>query len=145
MSFGQAVTQFEYRWHQKLGNTLLGALGTRWPLFSLEPDSIVAAAQRQTGMVDYGGKGCLEALKHLMQIAENSQLTALGRVMTRSTCVKAMHNRLWLQHWETEEQSRFGKVIRPIFIVGLPRSGTTVLQNLMAVIRIEGRFLFGRS
>ena len=78
MSFGQAVTQFEYRWHQKLGNTLLGALGTRWPLFSLEPDSIVAAAQRQTGMVDYGDKGCLEALKHLMQIAEKQSADSIG-------------------------------------------------------------------
>ena len=33
---------------------------------------------------------------------EASQLTALGRIMTRSTCVKAIQNRLWLQHWKVK-------------------------------------------
>ena len=132
MSSGQAVTQFEYRWHQKFANALLGLFGTNWPIFSLDPKSIVAEAQRQTGFIDYGNTSCIEALTKLMQIAEASQLTALGRIMTRSTCVKAIQNRLWLQHWESENKAYFGTVNRPIFIVGLPRSGTTVLQNLIS-------------
>ena len=132
MSVARAVTQFEYRWHQRLANAALGLLGQKWSIFSLDPESIVAQAQRQTGLSDFGSVDCLRTLEKLMQIAETSQLTALGRVMTRSTCVKAIHNRLWLQHWEKEDPERFGVIERPIFIVGLPRSGTTLIQNLIA-------------
>jgi len=58
---------------------------------------------------------------------------SLGRLIARADCVRLLENRLRIvhtlrRHPEIERQD----IRQPIFIVGLPRTGTTILPELLA-------------
>ncbi len=110
----------------------LGSLGL--PLTSLDPDSMMRAAQRQTGLHDWGDIDFQEPLRHLMGLVDGYPLTGIGRASGRGACVKALTNRLYIEDYvrrfpEVEDI----EIKRPVFILGFPRTGTTLLQNLMSL------------
>lgn len=131
---GQSVILHQYRWHQRVASWFISILDKMGlSVCSLEPESIELAAKNKTGLNDIGEKECLKALSHLMSIAKEHRLSHLGKLMTRETCIKAMVNRLQLRHWENHHPDRFNPLQKPIFIVGLPRTGTTLLHNLISL------------
>lgn len=110
----------------------LGALGL--PALQFDPDRMMRDAQRQTGLVDFGDPDFLEPFRHLMEIVEDFPLSGIGRASARGTCVKALANRLLIEDYirrfpEVEDI----EIKRPVFILGFPRTGTTLLQNLMSL------------
>ncbi len=102
--------------------------------FSLAEDSLIALAEAVTGLTDWGDGDFREGLGILLASYETeSRLTALGRALLRGDTVQALANRLRNQHvLKTHPEIRSVPIERPIFIVGLPRSGTTLLHNLLA-------------
>jgi hypothetical protein len=110
----------------------LRAVGFTWP--SLDEQSLLDAAIRRAGSSDFGDDHFLEGMRVLLDSVEReADLSTLGRVSCRETLLRYLENRLRLteyrkQHPEVAEQ----RVERPIFIVGLPRTGTTLLFNLLA-------------
>ena len=110
----------------------LRRLGWSWP--SLEEKSLLDGAIRRAGSSDFGGERFLEGMRVLLDSVEReAELSTLGRLSCRETLLRYLENRLRLteyrtQHPEVAEQ----KIERPIFIVGLPRTGTTLLFNLLA-------------
>lgn len=125
--------------HRPLGikalNRLGGALrrvGWDWP--SLREGDLIEAAVRRAGSSDFGGEGFRRGLAVLLDSVETeADLTTLGRLSCRETLLRYLENRLRLTEYRARHPEIAQQVIRqPIFIVGLPRTGTTILFNLLS-------------
>ncbi len=130
------VSELEYRPHLKLANSL--ARGAEWlglPVGRIDADSILASARRSLNLEDLGDQRFLVAMRHVVDnVADHSEFTPLARVILRQAWILAVQNRLRLQDWITRHPEVLDtRVHRPIFVLGFPRTGTTVLQNLLSL------------
>ena len=100
----------------------------------LDADELIAQAQRQTGLIDFGDTPFQEGLRiFLRACAEEADLSLFGRFGTRWDIGRFLANLLRLRHEELRTPSILEEPVeRPIFITGLPRSGTTFLHRLLA-------------
>ena len=100
----------------------------------LEPDELLAAAAEQTGLDDFGEARFREPLAVLCRaLRTEAGLSPAGVTSAWTQLVMLLKNRLLVEdvlkrHPEIHEL----RVERPIIIVGLPRTGTTHLHNLMS-------------
>jgi hypothetical protein len=100
----------------------------------LDADEMLEEAQRRTGLSDFGGTSFLEPYRVLVRSIDlEAKLHPLGRVISRSDCMNWLENRLQLadarkRHPEIAREN----VDRPLFITGLPRTGTSILHELLA-------------
>lgn len=104
------------------------------PLLDLDPDALLARAARRTGLDDFGGDRFREPYRLLLDAFEReAALTTLGRMIARTDVTRLLENRLHMvaAHARHPEIGA-GRVDRPLFIVGLPRTGTTILHELLA-------------
>ena len=100
----------------------------------LETQSILRAAQRQTGLTNWGSEDFIGRLDKLTEFSQAAPITSLARVFARQTFIKAVGNRLKMHaHLERHPEIRNHPIKKPIFIVGFPRTGTTLLQNLLSL------------
>jgi hypothetical protein len=109
------------------------AFAERHPV-SLSVDSVLEAAGARTGLSDFGPDDFRERLAlWLSEMDEDPDRTALGRASLWNDCVRCAANRLRIRALLAEhpEIARI-EIARPIIVVGLPRSGTTHLVNLIA-------------
>jgi hypothetical protein len=101
---------------------------------SLEERSLLEAACRATGLDDFGGEEFREPLRLILEGLEaEARLTLLGRVVARQDLIGLLTTRLQL----TADRKRHPaiadeRVAPPFFIIGLPRTGTTLLHHLIA-------------
>ena len=71
----------------------LGGLGNR--LVGLEPEALMAAASKQSGLEDYGSDYFRGPLLRLCQsLEQDAALTGLGRIMARKELLRLLGNRL---------------------------------------------------
>ncbi len=100
---------------------------------SLEEQSLLAEARRSSGLERLGDESFREPLGRLLAAAESeAALHPLGRLILRQSLVRALINRLRLEalselHPAVAEQP----VEVPVFILGLQRTGTTLLHRLL--------------
>jgi len=100
-------------------------------------DDIVAAAQRTTGLSDFGWEPGTDHEAGLRLLAEDlaspeAGLTPLGNYFQRSEVKGALVGRLLTQARFDEHPGHVDVPIeRPIFVMGLPRTGTTALHRLL--------------
>ncbi|MCB9663850.1 MAG: sulfotransferase [Alphaproteobacteria bacterium] len=91
-------------------------------------------ARRQTGLSDFGDPGFLEGMRHLLDNVEELGMTPLARQVLRGTFLQGLRNRLrYQEHVRKHPDVLTQRVDRPIFVLGFPRSGTTLIQNLLAL------------
>jgi Sulfotransferase family len=101
---------------------------------SLEERSLLEAACRETGLEDFGGDEFREPLRLVLHALQTeARLTLLGRLVARHDLLGLLTNRLRL----TEDRKRHPgiagqRIARPMFIIGLPRTGTTLLHHLIS-------------
>ncbi len=128
------VQRLTYAPHVKALDALVGlAFRLGLPHGDLDPDAVLAGARRATGLDDFGGDAFLEPMGIVAHNARRLAFTNLARVFVRNSWQKAATNRLLLQDLlRRAPQIRDVKVDRPIFVLGFPRTGTTLLQNLLA-------------
>jgi hypothetical protein len=114
-------------------NALAGPLAGWLPQLSLEPESLLRAAQRSTGFGDFGDSWFLEGFEILTQaLREEAELTPIGRTIARTDILMGLENRLQLQHWRTAHpEIAEERVEAPVVIIGMARTGTTILHNLL--------------
>jgi len=92
-----------------------------------------ASATRLTGLKEFGEDEYVDGLAVLLSsYAGDEKLTQLGQKMSRvflrdTLAARLLSEAAWQQHPEHSKVC----VERPIFITGLPRSGTTALQRLL--------------
>jgi hypothetical protein len=110
----------------------LRALGA--PLGRLSEDHLLRAAQRKTGLADFGDDGFRLPLRVLIQASdEPGRFNFTGRVMSDLRISRALINRLLVANEVTRHPDILEAPIRrPIFIASLPRTGTTLLHKLLA-------------
>jgi hypothetical protein len=97
-------------------------------------EDIVAAAERTTGMSDFGGTGHEEGLRILVEDLNSAEagLTGKGNYFQRSEVKSALVGRLLTQAQFNQRPEHVEVPIeRPIFVMGLPRTGTTALHRLL--------------
>jgi len=98
------------------------------------PEQFIEKARRCCQLDDFGDGEFVEALSRLLDACHReARLNVIGKLAVRSDIVRILCNRLLL----TRDQRQYPKIgqqeIRePLFIVGLPRSGTTLLHILLA-------------
>jgi Sulfotransferase family len=100
----------------------------------LDEPSLLDAARRRTGLGDFDGDEFREPLRLLLEGLETeARLTPLGRLVARGDLLGLLENRLRL----AEDRKRHPGIVeqhidRPFFIIGLPRTGTTLLHHLIS-------------
>lgn len=92
------------------------------------------AARAATGLDDFGDDGYLEGLRVLLgSLDDDARLNEVGDLVSRAVIVDALKARLHSEAGFTRFPQTADEPIRqPIFIVGLPRTGTTALHHLIA-------------
>lgn len=119
------------RWLDRLA-TLAHRSGLR--AFSTDREDFIRTAEEKTGLTDFGNPRFREALDRLMDDHERTGSSGLGKLTVRDMGVQACVNRLRLrEHLRQNPDVAALKVERPLFILGFPRTGTTLLQNLLAL------------
>jgi hypothetical protein len=100
----------------------------------LSAEGLIAQARRRTGLVDFGDAAFRPGLQAFLRAcAEEAELSLFGHFGTRWDVVRFLSNLLWLRRAESDTPAILDQPIeRPIFITGLPRSGTTFLHKLLA-------------
>ena len=97
-------------------------------------DEIAAAAVRTTGLDDFGGTSHEEGLRILVDdlASPEAGLTPSGNGFHRREVKSALVGRLLTQRRFAEHPEHAEVPIeRPVFVVGLPRTGTTALHRLL--------------
>lgn len=102
---------------------------------SLQLEDLLAAATRETGLEDWGDANYREGLVRLLaSLRREARLSPLGRVIARQDLLMALQNRLQLNdHHNRYPEIGQGSIERPVFIIGMGRSGTTILHELLAL------------
>jgi hypothetical protein len=113
--------------------TALNRLGDpSW--ISLEPETLVDEAMRLTGLSDFGDEHWRDGYGVFVEALEaEAQLHFVGRVLARSDLVNWLSNRLQMTDYARRNPTVAQEQIeRPLFITGLPRTGTSILHELLA-------------
>ncbi len=129
------VKDLQYRPHLKVLDGAVGALQSVGLLArNITPEHVKTAAMKRTGLSDFGDSSYEAPFQKLMEVLPNYPLSSLGTLLTEQTIVKAMSNRLRIQAYlAAHPELAKRKVERPIFVLGFPRTGTTLLQNLLGL------------
>jgi len=102
-------------------------------LGSLDIDGLLAEVESATGLGDFGPDTFRAGLGRLLDSLEHEgRLTAIGRTIARRDVLLNLENRLRLVDWHRRHPD-IGEqdVARPVFIVGMARTGTTILHHLV--------------
>jgi hypothetical protein len=96
-------------------------------------DEIAEAAVRATGLSDFGGTDHEEGLRVLVDDwTHRSGLTPLGNGWKRGDLKGLLVARLMAEHGYAAHPSYADNALeRPVFVMGLTRSGTTLMQRLL--------------
>jgi hypothetical protein len=91
------------------------------------------SATRLTGLTDYGADDYTDGLAVILEsYARDADLTSLGRKVARVGLRGALAARLLSESaWASHPEHADVVIDRPIFVTGLPRSGTTALHRLL--------------
>lgn len=103
----------------------------------LDPDRLMERARRDTGLDDLGDPTLVDRLRVMVAAVEaDTGLTGLGRWIIRERLLGLLRARLRFEDFTRRNpESLEVELEPPIIVVGLPRSGTTHLVNLLATDR----------
>ena len=105
------------------------------PRTPLRAVDVIETAKRRCGLDDFGGGDFFEGLSRLLDSCRReAQLNLIGRIVLRADLIRILCSRLFIQR-DRKVYRGIGRqeIHEPLFIVGLPRSGTTVLHTLLAL------------
>ena len=133
-----AVKELEHPdWVRRL-NYFGDAVGDPRHVADLDHGEVLALARETTGLTDLGEgewPGWTETYeRQLSSIDAESNLHLLGRVLTRSEVLRVLQTWLRLNAaWRTTPAIAAQAIDAPLFVVGPPRTGTTILLELLAL------------
>ncbi len=99
----------------------------------LDEGSLLRSAIDNTGLDDFGDDRWREPFEILLRsLEEEADLNLWGRIYTRSDLLIHLEGRLRITDWykrhpEVEDE----EIVAPVFVTGLPRSGTTIMQEIL--------------
>lgn len=97
-------------------------------------EGVLAEARRRTGLDEFGPRDFEARLGLLVEdYVADSGMSEIGRRMVMGDLVRYASNRLLIEDYlRRHPQALDERIERPLIVVGLPRSGTTHLVNLLA-------------
>jgi hypothetical protein len=100
----------------------------------LDTDGLLDQASADTGLSDFGDSGLAKRLGvQVDAVNADRGLSGLGRYIVRDRLLGLLKARLRLEDFSTRHpETREVVLDPPLIVVGLPRSGTTHLVNLLA-------------
>lgn len=123
-------------WSVRALNGALGLLGPLTPLGrDLSAEELHRSARKQTGLSDFGDSSYREGFDRLLSsINEEARLSPVGRLIAREEIMTALTNRLQLEaHHHRHPEIGAAPIVSPIIVIGMGRSGTTILHELLAL------------
>lgn len=123
-------------WVRRL-NAMADAAGSAAHLVPLDAGSLIDAARESTGLAEFQdiGDGDWEGrLRAVVASIGNSDLTVVGRLMTREELLRCLRTRLHLGAERAANPAVADEqIVAPIVVTGPARSGTTILFELLAL------------
>lgn len=103
------------------------------PSPALEADSLLESALRASGRPDFASRAFVPALKRLLAACnQEANLSSLGTLALRHDVLRCLRNLLRFDELEESSPAVLAAPVRaPVFITGMPRSGTTFLHRLI--------------
>jgi hypothetical protein len=110
------------------------AAGGAEHLVPLDGAALLADAQRSAGLEDFGDGAWRASYDVLLTALEReSRLHLGGRLLARAEVLRSLRNRLQLADlWKRRPEILAAPLDPPIFVVGAPRTGTSILHELLA-------------
>lgn len=102
---------------------------------SLEIDSLLSEARRRAGgRSDLGEGQFLLGLERLVDSLEReARLTPIGRLIARERILNSVKNRLdYVGDRELHPEISKERIGKPLIVVGMPRTGSTILHDILA-------------
>jgi hypothetical protein len=101
---------------------------------SLDPEVLMKGARRRTRLSDFGEESFRDPLDaYLAGLQDDANLTYFGRRLAHAGVMDSLCRRLLIQReLKQHPETLDAPVPRPIIIVGPPRTGTTLLNHLLA-------------
>lgn len=98
-------------------------------------DALLAEAQETTGLSDFGSHDFVEPLTVAARSLDTeARLSSCGRTRQRAEIIEHLTQRLLLEEWIRRHPEILSERIEaPVVIVGLPRTGTTMLYRMLSV------------
>ena len=92
------------------------------------------AQQRADGLQDLGSGPFIENLKRLLASLESeARLNPIGRIIAKERILGHTVNRLnYVNDRKRFPEIAKQEIVRPVFIIGMPRTGTTILHDILA-------------
>jgi hypothetical protein len=100
----------------------------------LSADDLIETAKSRVRLDNFGDGEFREALSRLLEACHReAHLNVIGKMALRNDVIRILCNRLLLAR-DRQNSPEIGQqqIREPVFIVGLPRSGTTLLHILLA-------------
>lgn len=97
-------------------------------------EGLLDAAREQTGLSDFGDTRFLDGLSVLTEaLPKEANLNATGQQMVYGGIIRLLSNRLlYVEDVKKHPDILNEKIVQPIVITGLPRTGTSKLQRVMS-------------
>jgi hypothetical protein len=101
---------------------------------TFDADELEEGARAATGLEDFGSSYYREGLERIVEsLNTEADLNDMGRIIQHATISNALIQRLKIEDTYTQRPEIDDEVVGgPIFVIGLPRTGTTALSQLVA-------------
>ena len=118
-------------------NTLITSFNMIDWLLPLNEEYLIAKASANTGLAIFGREGD-PSRSHLRQllnaIKAEADLSPIGRFMSQQQLIKSLEQRARVTQLIDERPDILRvPLLRPLIITGMPRTGTTLLHNLLTL------------
>ena len=101
--------------------------------YRFEPDELIETAMKQTGLDRFSGDSFREGLEVLTTDMSRLERTDAAYHVERDIFLGYLGMRLKIDDWlETHPGLTDRSIEKPVFVFGLPRTGTTLISNLLA-------------
>jgi hypothetical protein len=110
-------------------------------------DGLLAAASATAGLDDFGDRHFMKGLSILVEgLREDARLNEMGVVMNYGGIINLLVNRLrYVRDVKAHPEILNERIVKPIIILGLPRTGTTKLQRVLAADPETQNMLYWRT
>ena len=121
-------------WLRRL-NRFGPAVGSPDVIIPLDPAEMLATARDSTGLEELGDALSIETYERRIRAVDaDAGLNLLGRLLCRAETIRILQTRLRLfDTWAKQPAILEERIDRPIFVLGAPRTGTTILLELLAL------------
>jgi len=99
----------------------------------MDTQSLLKAAREQAGYYDIGDERIIEALDHLINaLNAEAKLSQRGYQSVQANLLAQLTNRLKIEGYLASRPELLERPVEcPLFVFGLPRTGTTLAINLL--------------